>query len=44
MKAEAVAKAEAGAYLPHVYLVGNETIVFVPYYVGFRGDLGYFRM
>ena len=28
----------AEADRPHVYLPGNETIVFVPYYVGFRGD------
>ena len=32
-----------GALLtPHVYLVGNENSVFVPYYIGFWGDLWYF--
>ena len=32
----------ADADRPLVYLVGNGNIVYIPYYVGFRGDLGCF--
>ena len=29
----------ADADRPHVYLLGNGNIVYIPYYAGFRGDL-----
>ena len=31
-------------HTPQVYLVGNENSVLVPYYIGFWGDLWYFRV
>ena len=32
----------ADADRPHVYLLGNGNIVYIPYYVGFRGGFGVF--